>query len=213
MDYIFDNPGNMLILIKEHIQLTIAATMLAVFVGVPIGILINRFRALATPVIAVTGVMYLIPSLALFAVLIPILGLGIKPAIVALVMYSLLVIVRNTFAGLNVVGPELLEAASGMGMSRWQRLWWIELPLSLPVVMGGIRISVVMNIGVASIAAYIGAGGLGTLIFRGIATVDNQLILAGAIPISLLAMAADWLLRRTETGLRRGRSLRARSNS
>jgi osmoprotectant transport system permease protein len=213
MDYIFANPGNMLILIKEHIQLTIAATMLAVFVGVPIGILINRFRALATPVIAVTGLMYLIPSLALFAVLIPILGLGIKPAIVALVMYSLLVIVRNTFTGLNVVGTELLEAASGMGMSRWQRLWWVELPLSLPVVMGGIRISVVMNIGVASIAAYIGAGGLGTLIFRGIATVDNQLILAGAIPISLLAMAADWLLRRTETGFRRGRSLRALSKS
>ena len=213
MDYIFANPGNMLILIKEHIQLTIAATMLAVFVGVPIGILINRFRALATPVIAVTGLMYLIPSLALFAVLIPILGLGIKPAIVALVMYSLLVIVRNTFTGLKVVGTELLEAASGMGMSRWQRLWWVELPLSLPVVMGGIRISVVMNIGVASIAAYIGAGGLGTLIFRGIATVDNQLILAGAIPISLLAMAADWLLRRTETGFRRGRSLRALSKS
>jgi len=213
MDYIFANPGNMLILIKEHIQLTIAATMLAVFVGVPIGILINRFRALATPVIAVTGLMYLIPSLALFAVLIPILGLGIKPAIVALVMYSLLVIVRNTFTGLNVVGTELLEAASGMGMSRWQRLWWVELPLSLPVVMGGIRISVVMNIGVASIAAYIGAGGLGTLIFRGIATVDNQLILAGAIPISLLAMAADWLLRRTETGFRRGRLLRALSKS
>jgi osmoprotectant transport system permease protein len=203
MEYIFANPWNMLILIKEHIQLTIAATVLAVLIGVPIGILINRFRALATPVIAVTGILYLIPSLALFAALIPILGLGVKPAVVALVMYSLLVIVRNTFTGLNGVGPELLEAASGMGMSRRQRLWLVELPLSLPVVIGGIRISVVMNIGVASIAAYIGAGGLGTLIFRGIATVDNQLILAGAIPIALLAMAADWLLRQAETRLRR----------
>jgi len=205
MDYILSHPMHMVILIQQHLQLTVAATMIALLIGVPIGILISWFRVLATPVIATAGIMYLIPSLALFAVLIPILGLGIKPAIVALVMYSLLVIVRNTFTGLNVVGPELLEAASGMGMSRWQRLWSVELPLALPVMMGGIRISVVMNIGIASIAAYIGAGGLGTLIFRGISTVDNQLILAGAIPISLLAIAADWLLQRTERALRRGR--------
>ena len=199
MKYMLSHPETMLILARQHIQLTTVSAMLAILIGVPMGILIYRFKVLAVPVLTVAGLMYLVPSLALFAVLIPLLGLGSKSAIVALVMYSLLVINRNTYTGLDIVQQDLREAAKGIGMSELQQLSLVELPMALPVIIGGIRIAVVMNIGIASIAAYIGAGGFGKLIFRGISTVDNDLIIAGAIPIVILAIVADWLLRRVES--------------
>jgi osmoprotectant transport system permease protein len=202
MEYLASHPGRLVLLTGEHVQLTLAGVALATLVGVPLGIAISRVRILAPPVLALAGVLYTIPSLALFAVLIPILGLGFRLAITALVLYALLAIIRNTAVGLDTVSSEVREAALGMGMSSWQRLRLVELPLALPAVVAGIRIATVMSIGVASVAAYIGGGGLGTLIFRGIATVNNDMILAGALPIAALALVADSLLVRAEQRLR-----------
>jgi len=137
-----------------------------------------------------------IPSLALFGLLIPlplIGGVGSSTAIVALVVYALLPILRNTHAGLASVDPAVVEAATGLGMTQRQLLWWVELPLALPVILAGVRVATVLSIGLATIAAAIGAGGLGVLIYRGLATVDNRLILSGAIPAALLALASDGL--------------------
>lgn len=204
MGYVLANLDRLAFLTWQHVEISASAVLVATAIGVPVGVLISRVSSLARPVLVLAGILYTVPSLALFAVLIPVLGLGTRSAVVALVLYSLLVLIRNTAAGLGMVRPEVLEAATGMGMSSPQRLWLVELPLALPMIMGGVRIATVMNIGIASIAAYIGAGGLGVLIFRGIATADAELILAGAVPIALLAMAADRLLRQVEWLLRPG---------
>jgi osmoprotectant transport system permease protein len=204
VDYILAHPARLLALTAEHVQLTVVGVAIAAVIGVPLGVVISRVRRLETPVLALAGILYTIPSLALFAVLIPVLGLGFRLAIAALVMYALLAIIRNTAVGLDTVSPEVREAAVGMGMSSWQRLRLVDLPLALPAVLAGIRIATVMSIGVASVAAYIGGGGLGTLIFRGIATVSNDMIIAGALPIAGLALLADSLLLRAERRLRRG---------
>jgi osmoprotectant transport system permease protein len=204
VEYALGHPERLLALTGQHVQLTVVGVALATLIGVPLGIAISRARVLATPVLALAGVLYTIPSLALFAALIPVLGLGFRLAITALVVYALLAIIRNTAVGLDTIGPEIREAAIGMGMSSRQRLWLVELPLALPAVLAGVRIATVMSIGVASVAAYIGGGGLGTLIFRGIATVNTDMIVAGAVPIAALAVAADALLLRAERSLRRG---------
>jgi len=180
----------------------LVAVLIACVIGIPLGVLTHRFKSMELPTMMIAGLLYLIPSLVLFAFLIPIFGLGRTPAIIALVLYSLLVIVRNTVAGLRSVPLEIEDAARGIGMSSLQRLWLVELPHALPVILGGVRIATVMNIGVASIAAYIGAGGLGTLIFRGIATVDYDTVLAGAVPIAVLALAADAILKGLESRMR-----------
>jgi len=157
-----------------------------------------------------------VPSLALFGLLITlpfIGGIGPSTAIVALVIYALLPILRNTYAGILSVDAAILEAADGVGMTRRQRLWWVELPLSLPVVLGGVRIATVVSIGIATIAAAVGAGGLGVLIYRGIAIVDNRLILAGALPAAALAVAADLILSAIErrwSGIEAGASASSR---
>jgi osmoprotectant transport system permease protein len=176
---------------------------LSVAIAIPLGILVNRVRALELPVMLATGLMYLIPSLALFAFLIPFTGLGTKTAIAAQVVYSLLVIVRNTAAGLRAVPDAVQEAATGTGLTAIQRLWLVEFPTALPVILGGVRVAAVMGVGIASIAAYVGAGGLGTLVFRGIATVDGDLILAGTLPIVALALSIDGVLRMAESRLSR----------
>lgn len=202
MTYLLANLDTVVRLAGQHLLLVLIAVAAAAGIGVPLGVLAHRFRILETPILTLTGLMYLIPSLALFAFLIPVLGLGARPAVVALILYSLLVIVRNTIAGLRTVPPENLDAAVGMGMSRLQRLWLVELPQGLPIIVAGVRIAVVMCVGIATIAAYIGAGGLGTLIFRGIATVDADLIMAGAVTIAVIAIALDAGLRRVEGWLR-----------
>jgi osmoprotectant transport system permease protein len=203
VNYLLSNSDIVAGLAGEHLLLVLVAVAVAVAIGLPLGIIAHRVRILETPILSVTGLLYLIPSLALFAFLIPILGLGARPAIVALVLYSLLVIVRNAIAGLRAVPPENLDAAIGIGMSRVQQMWIVELPLGLPIIVAGIRVAIVMCVGIATIAAYIGAGGLGTLIFRGIATGDTDLIIAGAVTIAVIAIVLDAALRRLERFLQK----------
>jgi osmoprotectant transport system permease protein len=170
-------------------------------IGVPLGILLTRRQSLGPPVLGLANVFQTIPSLALFGFLIPIPligGIGARTAIVALVLYALLPILRNTYVGIQGVDPAVREAGRGMGMSDRQLLVMVELPLAFGVILAGIRVATVIGIGIATIAAAIGAGGLGVFIFRGVATVNNTLILAGALPAALMALAADFLLGRLE---------------
>ncbi len=189
----------------EHLWLTGFALMLAVGIGVPLGILLTRYERAAKPVIAVANVIQTIPSLALFGLLLPVPWLGenaARLAILALTGYALLPILRNTYAGIRSVDPALVDVAEAMGMTKQQRLWKVELPLGVSVILAGVRTATVTCVGVATIAAAIGAGGLGELIFRGVASVDNGLVLAGAIPAALLALVADgglgWIEKRVE---------------
>jgi osmoprotectant transport system permease protein len=172
----------------------LVSTALAVAIGVPLGVVLTRRPRLARPVLGFANVVQTIPSLALFGFLIPmplIGGIGARTAIAALIVYALLPILRNTHAGISSVDPAVIESATGLGMTPRQRLRLVELPLALPVVLAGVRIATVVSIGLATIAAAIGAGGLGVLIYRGVAIVDHRLILAGAVPAALLALAAD----------------------
>ena len=189
----------------EHLWLTVFALVLACAVGLPLGVLLTRHERLAKPVIAVANIIQVIPSLALFGLLLPVPWLGenaARLAILALTGYALLPILRNTYAGIRSVDPALVDVAKAMGMTGTQRLWKVELPLGASVILAGVRTATVTCVGVATIAAAIGAGGLGELIFRGVASVDNGLVLAGAIPAALLALIADgalgWLEKRVE---------------
>jgi len=178
----------------EHLWLTVFAMLLAAAIGLPLGILLTRAPRLARPVIAVANVIQVIPSLALFGLLLPVPWLGANAArlaILALTGYALLPIVRNTYAGIRSVDPALVDVANAMGMTSTQRLIKVELPLGASVILAGLRTATVTCVGVATIAAAIGAGGLGELIFRGVASVDNGLVLAGAVPAALLALLAD----------------------
>ena len=191
--YFVKNQALILKLTLEHIEITVIAVSISTLIGVVIGILITRFRRAATPVIGIAGILYTIPSLALFGMLIPFIGIGLKPTLIALILYSQLALIRNTFVGITHIDASIREAGRGMGMSSWQFLRMVELPVALPVIMAGIRTAAVMNIGTATIAAYIGAGGLGWLIFRGIASVNTEQIVAGALPVTLLAIGVDYL--------------------
>jgi osmoprotectant transport system permease protein len=194
MRYLLEHPDRVLQLTIEHVQLVAISTLLAMLIGIPVGILVTRLRWLERPVINTSGVLYTVPSLALFAMLIPFTGLGRSTAVVALVVYSLLAIVRNTVAGIDAVSPATLDAARGMGMTGNQRLLLVELPLALPIILAGVRLATVSTIGIATIAAAIGAGGLGRLIFDGIRTFNADRIIAGALMASVLALVADWTL-------------------
>jgi osmoprotectant transport system permease protein len=185
----------------QHLLLVVASAAIAVAIGVPLGVALTRRPRLSRPVLGAANVVQTIPSLALFGFLIPIPllgGIGARTAIVALVVYGILPILQNTHAGIRSVDPAVVEAATGLGMTDRQRLLWVELPLAFPIVLAGVRIAVVVGIGLATIAAAIGAGGLGVLIYRGVATVDHRLILAGAVPAAVLALLADFLLGRLE---------------
>ncbi len=192
----------------EHIWLVGAAMLLAILIGVPLGILVTRRPWLSKPILGSANIAETIPSLALFGFLLPVPWLGDRSdrlAIVALTLYALLPIIRNTAAGIAGVDPAIREAARGMGMTQRQILFRVELPLSLSTVLAGVRVATVLTIGVATIAAAVGAGGLGEFIFRGLAMVNDQLILAGAIPAALLALSADFLLSILEHRLRPAR--------
>ncbi len=181
----------------EHLWLVAAAMGVAVLIGLPLGIALVRRRGLRRWVLGTANVIQTIPSLALFGFLIPVPllgGIGATTAIVALALYALLPILRNTYTGIAGVDPAVLESARAMGMTPRQALWQVELPLSMGVILAGVRMATVITIGVATIAAAIGAGGLGVFIFRGVAMASNAVILAGAIPAALLAVAADLLL-------------------
>ncbi len=189
----------------EHIWLVGVAMALAIAIGVPLGILITRRPWLSKPILGSANVAETIPSLALFGFLLPVPWLGVRAdrlAIVALTLYALLPIIRNTVTGIAGVDPAVREAARAMGMTGRQILFHVELPLSVSTVLAGVRVATVLTIGVATIAAAVGAGGLGEFIFRGLAMVNNQLILAGAIPAAALALTADFLLSLLERRLR-----------
>lgn len=206
--YMVEHRGEVLQLLGEHVYLVGTSVGLAVLVGVPVGIVLTRRRRYRGPVIGVVNVIQTIPSLALFGLLIPLPlvgGIGASTAIVALFGYALLPIVRNTYEGVRGVDPAVREAGRAMGMTDAQLLRRVELPLAIGVILGGIRLATVIGIGIATIAAAIGAGGLGDLIFRGLNMVDNVQILAGAVPAALLALAVDGALRRLERRFSRWR--------
>ena len=195
--FIKNNWLDLLLHIEKHLWLVFVAVSIAVLIGVPLGILLSRNKALRGPVLGVANVMQTVPSLALFGFLIPlpfIGGIGARTAIVALVLYALLPIIRNTFTGILGVDPNVREAAVAMGMTDRQVLWQVELPLAMSVILTGVRVALVISVGVATIAAAVGAGGLGEYIFRGLRQNDNTLTLAGALPAALLALAADYSL-------------------
>lgn len=188
-----------------HLSLVLIAMSIAIAIAVPVGMVVIYHRTLRALALGAANVFQTIPSLALFGFLIPlpfIGGIGRRTAIVALVLYALLPILRNTYVGLTSIDPAVLEAAEAMGMTDSQILFRVRFPLSLGIILAGIRTATVITIGVATIAAAIGAGGLGTFIFRGVAMVSDAVILAGAIPAALLALAADFLLGQLERRLR-----------
>ena len=195
-------------LTAEHVMIVAVAVSVAIAAGVPLGTFAHRRRRAGGLALRITDTVQTIPSLAMFGFLIPlpfIGGIGARPAIVALILYSLLPIVRSTLVGLQRVDPHVREAATAMGMTDRQLLWNVELPLATPSIISGIRIATVTAIGVATIAAAVGGGGLGTLIFRGVAMVDTRLILSGALPAALLAIVADVGLTQVERGFARRR--------
>ncbi len=225
--------AELLLLLRQHLVLVVVSTVLALAGGLPLGILVSRRPAWRKPILALTNVVQTVPSLALFGLLIPLLGIGAWTAITALVFYALLPIVRNTYAGIVSVDPAIREAGRGMGLGDGELAPWVgnptpgcvalvprigeagagmglgdggllrlvELPLAAGVILAGIRVAVVVSVGIATIAAAIGAGGLGVYIFRGVATVNDTLILAGALPTALLALLADGLLSLAERKL------------
>ncbi|MDQ1142555.1 ABC transporter permease/substrate-binding protein [Pedobacter agri] len=178
----------------QHVGLTFISLLFAVLIGLPLGILIARKRKISGSVLAFAGVLQTIPSIALLGFMIPLLGIGAKPAIVALLIYALLPIIRNTYTGIVGVDASIREAAKAMGMNNWQILFKVELPLAMPVILAGIRTATVINVGVATLASYIAAGGLGEFIFGGISLNNTNMILAGAIPAAVLAIVLDGLL-------------------
>jgi osmoprotectant transport system permease protein len=203
--FLVEHRGEIFVTTAEHLALVLVAMLIAILIGVPLGLLIVHRPVLRTIAVGVANVFQTIPSLALFGFLIPmpfIGGIGKRTAIVALVLYALLPILRNTYVGLTEIDPAVLESAEAMGMTRSQILFRVRLPLASAFILAGIRTATIITIGVATIAAAIGAGGLGTFIFRGVALVSNGLLLAGAIPAALLALAADFLLGIIERRLR-----------
>ena len=203
-EYMNQNRGEVLELTLQHLGMVAVALLLAVLIGIPLGIMLTRRRSLQQWVLGAANVIQTVPSLALFGFLIPVplLGVGPRTAIVALTLYALLPIIRNTYVGIAQVEPAVIEVARGMGMTGGQILWLVEVPLSLPVILAGIRVATVIAIGTATIAAAIGAGGLGEYIYRGVAGPKNYLLLAGALPAALMAVIADASLGWAEHRLR-----------
>ncbi len=192
--FVLQNHTEILELTLEHLWLVALSTVLAVLIGIPLGILITRRPVLNKPVLGFANVIQTIPSLALFGFLLPAPWIGARAdrlAILALTLYALLPLIRNTYTGIKGVDRAIIEAGRGMGMTDGQLLWQVELPLALGVIIAGVRVATVISVGLATIAAAIGAGGLGEYIFRGLAMVNDQVILAGAIPAAILALLAD----------------------
>jgi osmoprotectant transport system permease protein len=201
--FMLQNHTEVIELTLEHLWMVGWSILFAVLIGIPLGILITRLPALNKPVLGVANIIQTIPSLALFGFLLPAPWIGARAdrlAILALTLYALLPLIRNTFVGIRGVDHSVMEAGRGMGMTDMQLLWQVELPLALGVIVAGVRVATVICVGLATIAAAIGAGGLGEYIFRGLAMVNNQVILAGAIPAATLALLADvslgWLEKR-----------------
>ena len=197
LSFIFNNGREVLELTVQHVTLVGISMLLATAIGIPLGILLTRRVALRRWVLGGANIIQTIPSLALFGFLIPVPvmgGIGSRTAIVALTLYALLPIIRNTYVGIIGVDRAVIEAGRGMGMTDRQLLWRVEIPLAMGVILAGVRVATVISVGIATIAAAVGAGGLGMYIFRGVGMVNNQVILAGAIPAACLAVLADFSL-------------------
>jgi osmoprotectant transport system permease protein len=194
VDYIAANLSFVAQLFGQHLGMTIVALTIALLIAIPVGWLIARVSWLRGPVLGVLGVIYTIPSLSLFVLLIPLVGLGFVPAIIALVAYAQLVLVRNVVIGLTGIEPSIVEAARGMGMNAWQRFSRVEFPLALPLILAGTRLAALSIIGSGTIAAFINAGGLGRLLFEGVSTGNRAKIVAGSLVVALLALGANVIL-------------------
>ena len=203
INYMISQKSQIINLLTQHIQLTAVAIIVAIAIGIPLGILISKNKSLRKYIIGVINVFQAIPSMALLGLLVPILGIGSKPAIMMVVLYSLLPIVKNTSTGIQGIDKNVIESATGIGLTSKQILYKIQLPLALPIIMAGIRISAVTAVGLMTLAAFIGAGGLGYLVFSGVQTVNNTMILAGAIPACLLALLVDYLFSQIEKSVMR----------
>lgn len=195
--FMIDNLASIIRLTVEHIEIVGVGVGFAILTGVPLGIAITANERAARVVLYLAAILMTIPSVALFGLMIPVLsligqGIGFLPTVIALFLYSQLPIVRNTYTAITNIDPALREAARGIGMTTRQRLWKVEIPIALPIIMAGVRMAVVINVGIAAVAAYIGAGGLGKLISRGISQSDPRQLIAGAILVSVLAIAADY---------------------
>jgi osmoprotectant transport system permease protein len=195
MSYLLNNLDEVLALFLDHLYITGFSLGVSLLIAFPIGILITRYRWLSVPVMGTLGIIYTIPSLALIILLIPIFGLNANSVIVALIAYVQVVLVRNIVSGLQSINPSIIEAAYGMGMSVWQCWWRVQIPLALPIVLAGVRIAAVVSIGIAAIGAKFNAGGLGTLLFNGIALGRNDMIWAGAIVLAVFALVVNTALR------------------
>lgn len=205
MRYMLQHSGEVVESTAEHLSLVAWSTLFAALIGIPLGILIAHCRQLNKPVLTTANIIQTIPSLALFGFLLPVPWLGARAdrlAILALTLYALLPIIRNTYDGIRGVDAAVVEAGRGMGLTESQLLFQVELPLAVSAILSGVRIAVVISVGLATIAAFIGAGGLGQFIYRGVAMVDNRVILAGAIPSAVLALFADFSLGWIEKRLR-----------
>jgi len=198
MRYLADNPGLILQLLVEQLWLTVVSLVFSIAIALPLGVLAARRPRVRGPLLGILGIIYTIPSLALFVLLIPLMGLGFWPAVTALVAYAQVILVRNITVGLLGVDAAVVEAARGMGMSALQRFWRVEFPLALPVILAGARVATLAIIGIGTIAAFINAGGLGTLLFQGVSQGSLEKIIAGAVTTSAFALAANTLTRALE---------------
>lgn len=204
MSYITKNPGVVLNLLLEHLQMTGLAVLIAVAIALPLALLITHYRKLSVLVLGLLGTLYTLPSLALIILLVPIFGLSRESVVVAMIIYTQVILVRNFSVGLQSIDPAVLEAARGMGMNAWQRWWQVQVPLILPIGLAGVRLATIVAIAIATIGAKFGAGGLGDLLFDGVAQARNDKIFAGAIAVALLAfvmngilLALEWLFNPT----------------
>ncbi len=204
-NYDLSDPGSIPNLFLQSLQLVGTVMVISIIIAIPVGVLVARYKRLYLPIITVSALLYTIPSIAAFVLLIPFTGFSPATAIIPLVLYNMLVLIRNTAAAVNGIDPLLIDVGRAMGMKRYQVLFRVTLPLAIPVIVAGIRIATVTTIGISSLAALVGQGGLGELIFRNIVSGDYNAVVAGAILIAFLAIAADLLLLALQTGLNRGR--------
>lgn len=195
MNYLINNLDLVGRLFFQHFQLTLIVLFFALIIGIPLGVALARIKWLRGPVMGILGIIYTIPSLSFFVLLIPIFGLGTTPAVIALTAYAQLLLVRNWLVGLTSISPAALEAARGMGMSSWQLFWQVEFPLALPMLLVGVRLVVLSSIGIGTIAAFINAGGLGVLLFEGVITANYDKILTGAVAVIVLSLTANYGIR------------------
>jgi len=204
-NYDLSDPGSIPNLFLQSLELVGTVMFISIIIAIPLGLLVSRYKRLYLPIITVSALLYTIPSIAAFILLIPITGFSPATAIIPLVLYNMLILIRNTAAAVNGIDPLLIEVGRAMGMKRHQVLFRVTLPLALPVIVAGIRIATVTTIGISALAALVGQGGLGQLIFQNIVSGDYDAVVAGAILIALFAIVADLLLLALQTGLNRGR--------